>query len=74
MAFTGIAAIGLFGYMKYIESDLEKKRAAAKDQAYGRPKIGGSFSLVDHFGVPRTNKDYLGKYVLLYYTFSNPNL
>ena len=36
----------------------------------GGPKIGGPFTLVDHDGKTVTEKDYLGKYTLLYFGYT----
>lgn len=38
--------------------------------AIGRPDLGGDWVLVDHHGNRRTNKDFLGKWVILYFGFS----
>lgn len=37
---------------------------------WGKGPIGGSFSLIDHDGVPRTEADYRGKVVLVYFGFT----
>jgi len=37
---------------------------------WGKVPIGGAFSLADHDGVPRTEADYRGKVVLIYFGFT----
>lgn len=37
---------------------------------WGKEPIGGSFSLVDHDGIARTEADYRGKVVLVYFGFT----
>ena len=36
----------------------------------GKPNLGGPWTLVDVSGIPRTERDYLGGYVLLYFGFT----
>ena len=40
-------------------------------RSYGTPKLGGDFSLIDHNGKPCSNKDLLGKWLLIYFGFTN---
>ena len=37
----------------------------------GRPVVGGPFSLYDHTGKPVSDKDFRGKYMLIYFGFTN---
>jgi cytochrome oxidase Cu insertion factor (SCO1/SenC/PrrC family) len=37
---------------------------------WGKEPIGGSFALVDHTGEPRTDADFRGKLMLIYFGFS----
>ncbi len=37
---------------------------------FGQPSIGGSFSLINQFGEDVTEKDFLGKYVLLFFGYT----
>lgn len=47
--------------------ELEKER----NRGIGKPLLGGPFSLVNHEGQPKTNKDYLGQWVLIYFGFTH---
>lgn len=47
--------------------ELEKER----NRGVGKPLLGGPFSLVSHEGQPKTNKDYLGQWVLIYFGFTH---
>ncbi|KAF2981460.1 hypothetical protein EK904_000666 [Melospiza melodia maxima] len=47
--------------------ELEKER----NRGIGKPLLGGPFSLVSHEGQPRTSKDYIGQWVLIYFGFTH---
>ncbi|KAG0239586.1 Cu-binding protein [Actinomortierella wolfii] len=49
----------------------EEKRLARENTIIGKPKIGGPFTLIDHDGVPTTQDDFLGRFMLLYFGFTN---
>lgn len=41
-----------------------------KTRSYGKAALGGPFSLIDHHGNRRTDQDFLGQWVLLYFGFT----
>ncbi|KAG0211095.1 Cu-binding protein [Mortierella sp. GBA30] len=49
----------------------EEARLAKANAIYGKPKIGGPFSLIDHNGVRTTNEDFKGRYMLIYFGFTH---
>ncbi|KAF9358061.1 Cu-binding protein [Mortierella sp. NVP85] len=49
----------------------EEARKARENTSYGKPKIGGPFSLIDQNGVRTTNEDFKGRYMLIYFGFTN---
>lgn len=44
---------------------MQKKRIAEANKAVGKPKVGGSFQLIDQDGKPFTDADLKGKYSLV---------
>ena len=48
--------------------NLEQERAAKQ---YGRPNVGGPFTLATPTGEPFTEKDLLGRWSLVYFGFTN---
>ncbi len=67
--FLGSGAM-LLGYFYYQKQQLEIEKESSKNESFGKPKVGGSFALVDHNGVPVTDLDYRGKYMLLYFGYT----
>jgi len=47
--------------------ELEKER----NRGIGKPLLGGPFSLLSHEGQPKTSKDYIGQWVLIYFGFTH---
>nr|XP_008527758.1 PREDICTED: protein SCO1 homolog, mitochondrial [Equus przewalskii] len=48
-------------------TELEKQR----QRSIGKPLLGGPFSLTTHTGESKTDKDYLGQWVLIYFGFTH---
>lgn len=69
VAFMMATGSGLALFYQY--SKESKMTTNVKDLgATGKPLIGGPFDLVDVDGNRKTDKDYLGQYVLLYFGFT----
>lgn len=56
------------GSANCLQSEIEEELAT---KAYGRPQIGGPFSLLTHENKPFTEKALLGKWSLIYFGFTN---
>ncbi|KAJ3108410.1 Cu-binding protein [Phlyctochytrium bullatum] len=65
-----LSGVGLLGYFEYERRKAKARQEARSSATVGKPLIGGPFCLVDHFGTPTTDLDYLGKYVLLYFGYT----
>lgn len=63
-----VTAGGLTWYFEHEKERMQKKRIAEANKAVGKPKVGGSFKLVDQDGKPFTEQDMKGRYSLV----SNP--
>ncbi|KAF9159904.1 Cu-binding protein [Actinomortierella ambigua] len=73
--FTATGA-GLLYYFRQEKARIEvakeeERRLARENTIIGKPKIGGPFTLVDQHGVTTTEGDFLGRYMLLYFGFTN---
>ena len=73
----GIFLAASAGVLYYYEDEkkkselLQRERLQQKESmGVGKPNIGGPFSLVDQDGVRRTEKDFLGKFPLVYFGFT----
>lgn len=70
-AFTCAVAFGSVAYYDYLKRGKEaESRASVKHERIGTPKLGGPFELVDRKGVVRTDEDFKGQYLLIYFGFS----
>lgn len=45
--------------------------AKERNKNVGKAAIGGKWSLVDHNGVPRSDEDYRGKWLAMYFGFTH---
>ncbi|XP_075435730.1 protein SCO1 homolog, mitochondrial isoform X2 [Ascaphus truei] len=67
VAFGGVLMAG----MKYLKKEKEDKIEQERKRSLGKPLLGGPFSLIDNCGQPKTDADYHGQWVLLYFGFTH---
>ncbi|KAK2111131.1 hypothetical protein P7K49_010877 [Saguinus oedipus] len=54
------------------EKEQERRGVEKEMQRHiGKPLLGGPFSLTAHTGEPKTDKDYLGQWILIYFGFTH---
>lgn len=63
----GIYLGAIYYFKKQKETELDNERT----RSLGKAAIGGLFELVDTDNKPVSNKDFLGKWVLIYFGFSH---
>ena len=62
---------GSYYYFQSEKAALARKKTREASKGYGKPRIGGPFSLIDQNGQPSTSEDLKGKFTLLYFGFSH---
>lgn len=65
----------LFGFFSFLYFHYFKNQTVAyidpqSSYADGQVQIGGDFSLIDHYGKTRTNQEFKGKYMLVYFGYT----
>ncbi len=72
-ASVGLVAATGTGLAWYYTSSREERmtKTAVKLQSTGKPDLGGPWTLVDQNGIPRTDRSYHGKVILLYFGFAH---
>ncbi|KAJ7316103.1 hypothetical protein JRQ81_002265 [Phrynocephalus forsythii] len=71
LAVTVAVGGGILATVKIYKEAKEKKLEKERTKSVGKPLLGGHFSLVDHHGQPKTDRDFLGQWVLIYFGFTH---
>ncbi|KAK2505047.1 hypothetical protein MC885_020857 [Smutsia gigantea] len=71
LAITFAIGGALLGGVKYFKKEKTEKLEKERQRSMGKPLLGGPFSLTTHIGDPKTDKDYLGQWVLIYFGFTH---
>ncbi|XP_074058092.1 LOW QUALITY PROTEIN: protein SCO1 homolog, mitochondrial-like [Macrotis lagotis] len=71
LAFTFAISGALLSGMKYFKKEKAEKLEKEWKRAIGKPLLGGPFSLIGHNREPKTDKDYLGQWILIYFGFTH---
>ncbi|KAB0358949.1 hypothetical protein FD754_003105 [Muntiacus muntjak] len=71
LAITFAIGGALWAGMKYFKKEKTEKLEKEQQRGIGKPLLGGPFSLTTHTDKPKTDKDYLGQWVLTYFGFTH---
>jgi len=66
-----LGSAGFLGWFEYNKQKKLKTFLESKTQSVGKPMVGGPFNLIDENKTPVTEKSFAGKYVILYFGFTN---
>ena len=70
-AFAGGIAVAAAGWALWPQAPTERSATELMEALmWGREPVGGPFALIDHNGQPRTDADYRGKLLLIYFGFT----
>ncbi|HEY8129010.1 MAG TPA: SCO family protein [Hyphomicrobium sp.] len=68
LAFAGLLIGAAFGFLAL---RVPGTSIEGQTQVTGKPSVGGPFSLVDQTGKRVTDKDFVGKYMLVFFGYTN---
>lgn len=71
VAALGLALGGLIALLALPDARQKLLQAAAPVATVGKAQVGGPFMLTDHTGKAVTDADYRGKFLLVYFGFTN---
>ncbi|EWM26726.1 sco1 family protein [Nannochloropsis gaditana] len=70
LAIMAVTGTGL-AYFYQVEKERMQQQALGKVTSYGKPALGGPWTLVDFTGRPVTDADFRGEFLLLYFGFTH---
>ncbi|KAL5490970.1 hypothetical protein EMCRGX_G016181 [Ephydatia muelleri] len=70
LALMVVAGGGVVMYVQKVRQEKDEAREREKTRSLGKAALGGPFSLVDHNGQPKTDKSFLGQWMLIYFGFT----
>lgn len=71
LAITFAIGGALLAGMRYMKKEKAEKLEKERQRQIGKPLLGGPFSLTTHTGEHKTDKDYLGQWLLIYFGFTH---
>jgi len=61
---------GVLFYVNEKRKEKEELRKKNSTKSVGKADLGGPFHLTDHNGKEHTDKDYIGKWLMIYFGFT----
>lgn len=71
LAVTSVVVGGIVAWISYLKKEKQTQMDKERKKEIGKAKIGGPFSLIDQDGNPKSNQDFVGKWILLYFGFTH---
>ena len=65
-----VAGGGLVVYVNSTRKEQEELKKKNTTKSVGKPDLGGPFQLTDHNGKECSDKDYVGKWLMVYFGFT----